>query len=173
MIIYLVGYMGTGKSHLGKMLAQLLDFDFIDTDQLIEDRVGKPISKIFDEDGENAFRSYEAELIRELNTENTIVSCGGGLPCFNDNMDYLLIKGRVIWIKSSVKDIVDRVIEGDERPLLKDQKHKLTNYIKTHLKSRKPIYQRSHIKVWNRGPEISTINRIITYLRYLDSVSSE
>ena len=141
MIIYLVGYMGTGKSHLGKILAKELDFDFLDTDQLIEDRVKMPISQIFEYDGEEVFRRYETELIRELNAKNTIISCGGGLPCFNDNMAFLLSNGRVIWIKSSVKDIVNRVIEGDNRPLLKDQKNSLANYIKTHLKSRKPVYQ--------------------------------
>ncbi|NNF34281.1 MAG: hypothetical protein HKN68_09240, partial [Saprospiraceae bacterium] len=78
----------------------------------------------------------------------------------------------VIWIKSSVQDIIDRVGKDTDRPLLNMDEKELISFIKKHLKSRKKYYNKSQVKVWNRGPAIGTINRMITYLRYLDSTRS-
>jgi shikimate kinase len=169
MRIYLVGYMGTGKSYLGKMLSDRMGFPYFDTDIIIEDQQKKKISQIFSEEGEDAFRLYEKEAIRSINTEDAVVSCGGGLPCFHNNMDYMVEDGIVIWIKSSVQDIIKRVGKDTERPLLKMDDKELTSFVKKHLKSRKQHYSKSQVKVWNRGPAIATVNRMITYLRYLDS----
>jgi shikimate kinase len=169
MRIYLVGYMGTGKSYLGKMLSERLGFPYFDTDAIIEAQKKKMISQIFSEEGEEAFRLYEKEAIRSFDMENAVVSCGGGLPCFHDNMENMLEDGIVIWIKSSVQDIIERIGKDKERPLLNMEDKELTSFIKKHLKSRKKYYSKSQVKVWNRGPTIGTVNRMITYLRYLDS----
>lgn len=172
MRIYLVGYMGTGKSYLGKMLSDRLGFHYFDTDAIIEEKKKKKITRIFSEEGEETFRLYEKEAIRSFDIEDAVISCGGGLPCFHGNMDYMLEDGYVIWIKSSVHDILKRVRKGNDRPLLDMDEKALTSYIKSHLKLRKKYYSKSQIKVWNRGLAVGTVNRMITYLRYLDLTRS-
>ena len=166
--IYLIGYMGTGKSHLGKLLSDELKLSFFDTDSLIESQVGMTISKYFSEFGESEFRMREKEILRSLPEQKGVYSCGGGMPCFHNNMDHMLKTGYVIWIKSSIDDIISRISKDDSRPLIRNKESKLRNYVAAHLAQRKIYYKQSQIKVWNRGPIDKTVKRMINYLLRLD-----
>src|SRR5664279_2631025 len=93
-IVYIIGFMGSGKSTAGKKLASLLGWSFIDFDKRIEEHTGKPISEIFSQHGENYFRNLETEILKNLKAEtDTVISTGGGTPCYGDNMDYMLETG--------------------------------------------------------------------------------
>ncbi len=166
MIIFLIGYMGSGKSTIGKELATLLSFPFVDMDDEIEKKEGISISEIFTHKGEQYFRDLEHDFINNLNPEsNLIVATGGGAPCFNDNLELMLEKGKVIWIMVSVKNIVGRVKNDDERPLLKEKSEiELIQYINSHLRDRLPYYQKANIKVRSLGSPTSIAHRIVKKL---------
>ena len=100
MLIFLVGYMGCGKSTLGREMARRLGYEFVDTDNFIEEQQGKKISAIFAEEGEDYFRKLEREAVKSLKgRDNVIVSTGGGLPCFNGNMELMNEMGFTVFIK--------------------------------------------------------------------------
>jgi shikimate kinase len=102
--------MGSGKTHFGNQLAGAWGCPFFDTDLLIEQQQGMSITEIFERQGENAFRQMEANLIRQYAwPERSVISCGGGLPCFFDNMAYLLGKGTVVWLNPPVEVIAARL----------------------------------------------------------------
>lgn len=146
--IILIGFMGSGKTTLGKKLANKLVYEFIDTDLLIEGFYGKTIPEIFDTEGEKKFRELEQLIVSELESrENCIISVGGGLPCHEDNMDKLLALGKVIYLERSPKELFHRLInKKNERPLLKDKTdHELMDYITNLLEKRKGCYERAHI----------------------------
>lgn len=158
--------MGSGKSTIGKELATLLSFPFVDMDDEIEKKEGISISEIFTHKGEQYFRDLEHDFINNLNPEsNLIVATGGGAPCFNDNLELMLEKGKVIWIMVSVKNIVGRVKNDDERPLLKEKSEiELIQYINSHLRDRLPYYQKANIKVRSLGSPTSIAHRIVKKL---------
>ena len=100
--IFLIGYMGSGKSTLGKALAQRCDIRFIDLDDYIEERAGKKIREIFAEDGEAAFRDLERRMLLEVSDmDNVLVACGGGTPCFGDNMELMNSRGITVLLQTS------------------------------------------------------------------------
>lgn len=101
MKIYLTGFTGCGKSTIGKQLAELLDLPFLDLDEYIESRVGKPIREIFSEDGERSFRELEHDALETIasSEENTVVSLGGGTMCTEENLDIILRSGISIYLK--------------------------------------------------------------------------
>lgn len=140
--------MGSGKTTLGKKLANKLAYEFIDTDSLIESFYGKTIPEIFATEGETKFREWEQLIVSELESrENCIISVGGGLPCYEGNMDRLLALGKVIYLQRSPKELFHRLInKKNERPLLKDKtEHELLNHITNLLEKRKEYYERAHI----------------------------
>jgi shikimate kinase len=119
--IILTGFMGTGKTTVGKMLAQQLDFNFVDTDELIQERVGKTIPEIFEDLGEDAFRKMEADLAMELaQSRQLVISTGGRLMLDPDNAAALSRTGRVFCLVASAEEIFERVSKDDviTRPLL-------------------------------------------------------
>ena len=98
----MIGFMGSGKSTVGKRLAANLKWSFIDLDERIETETGMKISSIFSEKGELHFRHIESKVLRDLkNEENTIISTGGGTPCFNENMDFMTRTGLTVYLKMS------------------------------------------------------------------------
>ncbi|MDE6688385.1 MAG: shikimate kinase, partial [Prevotella sp.] len=100
--IILIGYMGAGKTTIGKALAKELDIPFYDLDWYIESRRHKTVSQLFAEVGEEAFRKIEHNMLHEVaEFENVIISCGGGTPCFFDNIDYMNRQGQVVYLKAS------------------------------------------------------------------------
>ena len=142
-LIFFTGFMGCGKTTWSRKLAAHLGYDFIDLDQLLEEQAGITIAEYFSTHGEEAFRILESEVLKQTPyTNNTIVSTGGGLPCFFDNMDWMNAHGKTVYIKLSPKTLVDRLEKGKaKRPLLRD-KHgdELLAFITEKLAEREPYY---------------------------------
>ena len=117
----LIGFMGTGKSCVGRVAADMLHFTFLDTDHVIEARAGKPISDIFTQDGEPAFRQWERKIVEELTRrEKTVIATGGGLPADPANLASLKTHALVICLWASPETIWERVRANDHRPLLNE-----------------------------------------------------
>ena len=145
--IILVGYMGSGKTTIGKALSKETGMMFYDLDWYIESRMHKTVSQIFAERGEEAFRKMEYNMLHEVaEFEDVIISCGGGTPCFFDNMDYLSRQGDVVYLKASPDTLYKHLLMAKvERPLLKDKtQDELIDYITSHLAEREPYYQKAH-----------------------------
>jgi shikimate kinase len=121
MTIFLLGFMGCGKSYIGQVLAQNLGYDFVDLDAAIESAEGKKIIEIFDSVGEAAFRKIETAMLQKIYKENTVISTGGGTPCFADNMSWMKSRGLTIFLNPSIDIISDRLkTEKSKRPLIAD-----------------------------------------------------
>lgn len=144
--IYLVGFMGAGKTTLAKQVAQEYGYQCIDTDKVIEQEQGNTIEGIFNSLGENEFRKLEAEALRNINfSKNTIVSTGGGLPCYNNNMDWMNENGTTIYLKHSINELIKRLENDSEnRPLLKSSKNlTLLTHIEGLMQQRTPYYEQA------------------------------
>ena len=143
MIIFLIGFMGSGKSTTGKRLAKRMRYNFIDTDRVIVERLGMSVNEIFDRLGENAFRDNETRLLKELIAkDNLVVSTGRGLPCHGGNMDLMNISGQSIYLKVSSADLHKRLCSRkDKRPLIKNlSDSELLDFIENKLAEREPYY---------------------------------
>ncbi len=141
--IILIGYMGSGKTTIGKALSTETGMMFYDLDWYIENRMRKSISQIFAEKGEEGFRKIEYNMLHEVaEFENVIISCGGGTPCFFDNIDYLNQQGEVIYLKATPEVLYKHLMMARvERPLIKNKTpDELIAYIKEHLKEREQYY---------------------------------
>ncbi len=120
--IILMGFMGTGKTTVGRKLAARLGLSFVDMDHVIEERAGKPISRIFAEDGEPRFRGMERELVRELAAqEGLVVGCGGGVVLNPDNVADYARTGLVVCLAATPEVIFERTAKERHRPLLEEQ----------------------------------------------------
>lgn len=146
--IFLIGYMGVGKTTAGKELAKSLGLEFLDLDQFIQNRFNKSISQIFEEEGENRFREIENRVLKEISEfENVVISTGGGTPCFFDNMQIMNDSGMTVYLKASSGLLVDRLETcKDKRPLIRDKSsEELTLFVSKNLKNRAPYYERAQI----------------------------
>jgi shikimate kinase len=146
--IFLVGFMGAGKTTLAKKLASKLGYQWIDTDQEIEKKEGVKVSEIFEVRGEAYFRALEKQLIDELiPSENRIVATGGGLPCFNNIMETLNQLGTTIYLERTPKELFQRVKQAtNSRPLIAHKSdEELLEYIETTMEKRREIYLQSNI----------------------------
>jgi shikimate kinase len=140
----LIGFMGTGKSSVGQIVAAALHFTFLDTDQLIEARTGKTVSQIFTEEGEPAFRRLETEIVRELESRTRhLISTGGGLPANADNLASLKSHALVACLWASPEKIWERVRHQSHRPLLHDPDPLAK--IRTLLAAREPYYRQADV----------------------------
>ena len=167
MKIFLVGYMGSGKSTIASVLANLLDMEAIDTDVWIEQKYGRSIPNIFEVDGEEKFREMERICLESIlkSKGDLLVATGGGLPCFSDNMHFINDHAISVYLMVSIKDIVDR-IKGSKRPLVVNRtKKSLTAYVRNHLGTRRQYYQQAHIKVWNTDTPEKVAERIIKKIK--------
>lgn len=147
--IVLIGYMGSGKTTVGRALAKELQLPFYDLDWYIENRMRKKVSQIFAEQGEEGFRRIERNMLHEVaEFENVIVSCGGGTPCFFDNMEYMNQQGQTVYLQASPEVLYGHLLMGKSvRPLLLGKtREELLVFIKEQLKQREPYYsQARHI----------------------------
>lgn len=144
--IFLIGYMGAGKTTLGRALAQTLGLQFIDLDCYIEDRFRKTISQIFAEKGEEAFRDLERRMLHEVGEfEDVIISTGGGTPCFFDNVEYMNGQGTTVFLDVPVERLFIRLsIARSKRPLIKDKNDdELRSFIVDQLGKRLPHYSKA------------------------------
>ena len=142
MLIYLIGFMGCGKSSIGKRLADRLDFDLVDLDDAITERAGMSIADYFAARGEAAFRKLERETLAEtFSMENTVVATGGGVPCHFDNLARINENGLSIYLKNDVEFYVDKLLGKTERPLVAGKSEpELRQYIQETLTKREPFY---------------------------------
>ncbi|WP_461448729.1 shikimate kinase [Mucilaginibacter sp.] len=148
-LIFFIGFMGCGKTTWSRKLANHLGYTFVDLDHLLEEQLGMTIAEYFSSFGEDAFRKLESEILKQTEfAHNTIISTGGGLPCFFDHMEWMNANGKTVYIKLSPKTLVDRLEKGKaKRPLLAD-KHgdELLQFITEKLAERESFYlQASHI----------------------------
>lgn len=172
MKLILLGYMGSGKSSVGKSLAQKLHFNFKDLDTEIEKEEGKTIAKIFSEKGEIYFRKKENLILKSLLTEkgNLILASGGGTPCYGDSMDFMLAQTdtQTIYLKNSLKNLYERLRkEKDERPLIAhlNSDEALLEFIGKHLFERSYFYNRASKIVDVDGRTIEeTVQKIVQTL---------
>lgn len=138
--------MGTGKTTIGRMVAETLRFTFVDTDEMIEARMGKTIAQIFANDGEPKFRELERDIVDELaERKKTIISTGGGLPVFGDNLDRLKLHSFTACLWSSPEKIFERVRSQSHRPLLNEPNP--LEKIRALLAVREPFYRRADVLV--------------------------
>lgn len=141
--IALIGFMGTGKTVVGKALAEKLGKEFFELDPLIEKKAGKTIPAIFNEDGEIAFREFEIEVIKEVSKErNAVIACGGGVVLNKINIDRLKKEAVIVYLTASPRVILRRTSRDSEgRPLLAIANPALT--IRELLRFRRPFYERA------------------------------
>jgi shikimate kinase len=146
--VFLIGYMASGKTTLGKHLAKSLGLQFIDMDTFIENRYRQTISEIFAAKGESGFREVERLVLHEIEGfENVVISTGGGLPCFFDNMDSMLQAGLTVYLQTGAHELASRLaIARQKRPLVKGKsREELEIYVAETLSHREPFYLRADI----------------------------
>ena len=147
MRIFLIGFMGCGKTTLGKKLAKHLNYTFIDLDSYIEKTTNKTITEIFENKGEKKFRIIEKESLMEVcKKDNLVIATGGGTPCFFDNMQKILDNGKAIYLKMEIEDLLERLeTEKSQRPLIENKSAKeLENFIRNKLSEREHFYKKSN-----------------------------
>jgi len=152
MNIFLIGFMGSGKSTVGKLLAEKLNLKFIDIDEEIEKQENKKIPQIFKENGEMYFRNLEKEKIKEFqNKKGYVVSTGGGLGADKENMEFMKKNGIVIWLDVSLDEVLNRCKNDPNRPLL----NKPLDDLKKLYEKRKNVYSmaHTHIKTDEKNPK--------------------
>ncbi len=149
-IVYLIGFMGGGKSTFGSKLASHLGWRFIDLDDKIEHRAGQTINDIFSDHGEKYFRKLESEVLKEFENQTSIVlSTGGGTPCFGDNMEYMNRTGLTVYLKLTPGQLKSRLVGTKaERPLLKNlDDDALLQFIEDKLEFREKWYDIADLTV--------------------------
>ena len=165
MKVFLIGYMGSGKSTAGKDLAKKLGMDFSDLDDFIEKEYGQSIEEIFEKQGEDEFRKIEYNALKSfLEKDNIVVSVGGGTPCFFDSMDLMNNNGVTVYLKMSVDSIANRLLNAKKkRPLIKDMSEfDLKNFITTNLEKREPFYLQAQYKVKGKNLVVDELAEFIS-----------
>ena len=145
--IILLGYMGAGKTTIGKALAKERGIMFYDLDWNIETRMRRTVAQIFSDEGEEGFREIERNMLHEVaEFEDVVISCGGGTPCFYDNMDYMNAQGDTIYLQASPDVLAGHLRMGKVvRPLIAGKSdEELRQYIIESLKQREPYYTKAH-----------------------------
>ena len=158
--IFLIGFMGSGKSWTGRRLADRLGWPFVDLDEAVEARAGKTISEIFATEGEVVFRRLEHEelLAAAAHPAPRVIATGGGAPCFHDGIDRMLENGIVCFLDPPVATLIARLTdERAHRPLLQDDAA-LRELIETRLAARRPVYERAHFIITDLGPLLAALS---------------
>lgn len=169
--ILIIGYMGAGKTTLGKVLAKDLGLPFYDLDWYIESRMMKTVPQLFAERGEDGFRKVEHNMLHEVaEFEDVVISCGGGTPCFYDNMEYMNAQGDTVYLKASPEVLYAHLQMGKvERPLLKNKtREEMQAFIQEQLAEREEYYTKArHIFNVDLLDNYEKIQTSVTNLRKL------
>ncbi len=147
-LIFLIGFMGSGKTTLGRRLANRLGVDFMDLDHILEAQEGMTITQYFAQYGEESFRKLESAVLKQTSyPENAVVSTGGGLPCFFDNIQWINTHGQSVYIKLPAKTLAGRLEkEKEKRPLLREKHGEaLVTFIADKLTERDPFYMQATV----------------------------
>lgn len=162
MKIFIIGYMASGKTTFGSALAEKLGTSFIDLDSYIEQQCGKTISDIFAEEGEEKFRSIEKEMLRKAveSQQDVVMACGGGTPCFFDNMKFLNDNGVTVFLETSIPVLISRLQEENaKRPLVSGKTDdEIRQKVLTQLCERLPHYMEAKLK-W-QGDDLNSLKEI-------------
>ena len=163
MNLVLTGFMGTGKTAVGKLLASRLEWQFFDLDSLIEKEVGMNISKIFARQGEPYFRDLETKTIKLVSLlDNAVIACGGGVVLRKENMEELEKKGKIICLTAGPEIIYERLRDGADRPLLNAANP--LERIKSLMAERAKYYERCNAMISNDGFTVEqTVNAILKH----------
>jgi shikimate kinase len=149
MKIFFIGFMGSGKTHWGKQLSEKLRLPFFDLDEQITTHEGKSIPEIFADNGEEYFRLLEKDILHILTEghENFVMACGGGTPCYYNNIDYMNHSGTTIWINTSIDVLFQRLIkEKQQRPLIKNlSNEQVRGFIIKKFSDRKIYYEQADL----------------------------
>ncbi|HTF04555.1 MAG TPA: shikimate kinase [Bacteroidia bacterium] len=179
MRIFLVGFMGVGKSALGKGLAAELGLRFIDLDKEIEKHFGKDAAAVFASEGESAFRDVESQKLAEaIESDDFVLATGGGTACFGDNMQQMNESGTTIYLKMSTDHLMQRLEpESDSRPMLGGKTgHELWTLIHELLQEREPDYLKAHYKVkaWDlKAPDLAEFLRLYKVVPGLETEEAD
>jgi len=163
--IYIVGFMGSGKTTAGKKLSAILGWQFIDLDNIIENKTGMTIPRIFSDLGEEHFRKSETEILREtIQYKGAVISTGGGAPCHDDNMDFMLASGITVYLKLTPEQLRTRLSGSKtERPLIKGlEQEDLLHFIKERLALREKCYSRAEIIMEGCDLDIERLEELIS-----------
>jgi shikimate kinase len=166
MVIFLIGFMGSGKSHWGKIWAEEKGMDFFDLDQLLEIQEGKSILELFETAGEEGFREMESSLLRNLPLHSaSIVACGGGTACYHHNMAWMNTHGTTVYLMASADELCERLLlQTHERPLLKGlHSDELHGYIAEKLEERLPYYLNARLHLPVDSLQETTIHDILQH----------
>jgi shikimate kinase len=146
--IFLIGYMASGKTAMGKRLAERLGLQFVDTDTFIENRYRKTVAEIFEERGESGFREIERRTLLEIaDFENVVIATGGGLPCYFNNIEIMNGAGITVYLQTDAEELAARLETArQKRPLVKGKTAvELKNYVETSLSAREKFYLQAKI----------------------------
>jgi shikimate kinase len=164
MRIFLIGFMGSGKTHWGKLLSQRMQLPFYDLDEEIVKKERRSIQQIFHDEGEEFFRNMERSVMEALTADHdsVILSCGGGTPCFFNNIDFMKRHGKVIWLNTGVDILVGRLLrEKHSRPLIKTiSDEDLRSFIIKKLQDRKMYYEQADVMVHEESITLDALFKI-------------
>jgi shikimate kinase len=164
--IFLIGFMGAGKSFYGPKWANELRKNYVDLDDYIESKTNKTITALFDFYGEQNFRAFEQQMLQEvvLKQSNVIIACGGGTPCFNGNMDFMNDNGTTLYLKVSVEELCKRLFYNQsKRPLLQNKTaEELHEFVTNKLAERSVFYEKAKHIIINDGNTLINIADILT-----------
>ena len=166
-----MGFMGAGKTTLGKALANDLGVSFIDLDQYIERRYMKTVSQIFATRGEQGFREIESRMLREVGEfDNVIVSCGGSTPLIGDNMDYMLAAGQTVYLKCNNDTLLRRLkVARSQRPLIASKTdEELEAFIESETARREPGYMKAEFIC--PGDRLESRDQIQETVEYIENL---
>lgn len=156
--IFLIGYMGSGKTSMGIKLAENLGLTFVDMDHHIEEKYHKTVSQIFAESGQDAFRKLEQNCLHEVaEFENCVIATGGGAPCFFDNMEFMNTHGLTVYLNLSAEQLATRLelSRAGKRPLIANkQGNELRQFIAEGLSAREAFYKQAKVSVSGSDEEI-------------------
>lgn len=163
MKIYLVGYMGAGKSTLGKKLAEAMELDFIDLDEAFESKFHVSISSFFEKYGEEAFRKLEQQLLHETgNLTHCVISTGGGTPCYGDNMNWMCSSGVTLYLEVPEEELAKRLkASHKKRPLLAANDDDFEDALGDHLRKRALYYSDAQIIIRGDNPDMEELKNEI------------
>lgn len=152
--IYITGYMGAGKTTIGRVLSERLHIPVVDTDQKIEEKQGKLIRDIFAEEGENTFRQYESEMLRSLPTSNLIITTGGGIVERTENRQWMKENGTVVYLYCDPYVIAERLREDTTRPLF--QKENIEAFVEK-FENRRAYYEEAYVYIDTTNKNVEEI----------------
>jgi len=151
MKIFLIGFMGSGKTHWGRLLSEKLGIRFFDLDEQVTEHAGSSIPEIFAREGEEAFRLMEKDVLHIISEshESFVMACGGGTPCYFNNIEYMNQAGTTVWINTPLEILFERLVkEKTERPLIRDlSDEQLKGFISKKFASRKIYYEQATLKI--------------------------